>query len=166
MNKILLGRWIYLVFFLLLFLSVFHLSAFAQTTDNSCSQETPSSAPNLYQISVSSGSATLYFAQPNSIFTGYTISYGLTKEADSYSVSFDQGSIDGAVKYTVNDLYPKTNYYFKVRANNGCAAGPWSTTLSSRPATLPITGPGNLWIFGLLGIILVFAGTSLAIKFK
>ncbi|OGH11637.1 MAG: hypothetical protein A3B38_02885 [Candidatus Levybacteria bacterium RIFCSPLOWO2_01_FULL_36_13] len=111
---------------------------------------------------MSSFSATLYFVQPSTAFDGYTISYGLTQSADAYSVKFNLGVLDGAVKYTVHDLFPQTNYFFKVRANNGCAAGPWSTTISTNVASassLPETGP-NITILGIGigGIALVLLG--------
>lgn len=168
MNKFLFGRLIYLTLFILLLLSVTHSSTFAQgtTTDNSCKNEYPAYPPNLYQVSMSSSSATVYFVEPPTLFDGYTISYGLSQNADTYNVSYNQGHLDGANKYVIHDLYPKMEYFFKVRADNGCAPGPWSAVLSTKPKELPVTGPSNVWMFGILGIALVFAGTTLAVKFK
>lgn len=147
------------IFCLLLFLFSFSpISSFAQE----CGQQAPSDAPNLYQVSMSSSSATLYFAQPTSQFDGYSIFYGLTPSADAYSVSFKMGVLNGAVKYTVNDLFPKTNYYFKVRATNGCAAGPFSSTVSTNikgAGNLPETGPSNTFLtIGVGGLALMFVG--------
>ncbi len=143
------------LFFLLSFMPQ---NSFAQD----CGQDTPKDAPNLYQVSVSSTSATLYFAQPTSKFDGYSISYGLTQSADTYSVSFNMGVLKGAVKYTINDLFPKTNYFFKVRAKNGCTAGPWSSTVSTNikgAGSLPVTGPNNLILgIGMGGVALTLAG--------
>lgn len=127
-----------------------------------CASQAPSDAPNLYQVSMSSSSATLYFAQPTSTFDGYVISYGLSSSADAYSVSFMQGSIQGANKYVINDLFPKTNYYFKVRATNGCASGPWSQTVSTNvqgASSLPETGPQNMFIIaGISAGALILTG--------
>lgn len=127
---------------LFLFLSVGASSANAQTAV--CEKQAPLEAPNLYQVSKSSTSATLYFVEPSSEFTGYTISYGLDAAAASYSISFNQGRLGGATSYTINDLYQGSTYYFKVRANNGCAAGPWSANISN-VSTLPETGPKDLF---------------------
>ncbi len=136
------------IFFILL-----SLGSLRFASADECGSQTPADAPNLYQVMMSSSSATLYFAQPTSLFDGYVISYGLTPTADSYSSIYPQGPTEGANKYTVNDLFPKTNYFFKVRATNGCAAGPWSQILSSNIAgasALPETGPSD--IFKFLGI--------------
>jgi len=132
--------------------------------DDNCSYETPTDAPNLYQVSYSSTSATLYFAQPASTFTGYVISYGLTSSADAYSTTVNMGKLDGAVKYVVNDLFPKTNYFFKVRAINNCSYGPWSQTLSTNikgAGSIPETGPNNLLNFGILGVAIAILGVGL-----
>ncbi len=142
------------------FQGLFPKSSYAED----CINEPPADAPNLYSVSMSSSSATLYFVQPSTTFDGYTISYGLTQSADAYSTKFNMGSSDGAVKYTVNELFPKTNYFFKVRANNGCAAGPWSNTISTNLSTassLPETGP-NITILGLGigGIALALLGMA------
>ena len=147
-------------FFVVLFslLSIFPRVSNAQD----CASVVPTDAPNLYQVSASSSSATLYFVQPTSAFDGYTISYGLSQSADAYSVTFSMGILDGAVKHTVNDLFPQTNYYFKVRANNGCASGPWSSTVSTNikgASSLPVTGPQNTILgLGIGGIALTLIG--------
>jgi hypothetical protein len=149
----------------LLLLSFFPRSVFA----DDCGYEVPSAAPDLYQVSASSSSATLYFAQPNTTFDGYIISYGLTESADAYSVTFPMGYLNGAVKYKVNDLFPKTNYFFKVRAVNGCAAGPWSATKSTNiknASSLPEAGPSNAIIgLGIGGVILALIGIGLLFIF-
>lgn len=143
---------------LFLLLSISPHTAFA----DDCTDAVPTDAPNLYQVNASSSSATLYFAQPASQFDAYSISYGLTQSADAYSVTFNMGRLDGAVKYTVNDIFPKTNYFFKVRANNGCASGPWSNTLGTNikgAGSLPETGP-QISLFGIAlgGVALTLTG--------
>lgn len=145
------------IFFILLSLGI-KSTAFA----DDCINQPPSDAPNLYQVMMSSSSASLYFAQPATTFDGYIISYGLTPSADSYSVGYQQGNIQGANKYIINDLFPKTNYYFKVRAVNGCAAGPWSQILSTNikgAESLPATGPQDLFkFFGIGAATLILTG--------
>ncbi len=137
-----------------------------QSSTPACGDVTPTAAPDLYQITVDKSTATLYFAPPNTQFTGFNISYGLTSDANSYSVKFNQLSTGGAIKYTINDLYPKTNYYFKVQAVNGCAFGPWSGVKSSmNPSSLkslPATGPADLMVIGsIIGTLSILAGIGL-----
>lgn len=161
--KLLLNKWFYLLLFpLLFFLISAHIPAYAQTpTPVTCDKEIPADAPNLYQISKSSASATLYFVEPVSQFDGYTISYGLTSSADTYNTTFSGSRTGAATSRTINDLTPETTYYFKVRANNGCATGPYSPVLSSL-SILPATGPSSSILgLGIGGIFLVLAGFAL-----
>ena len=133
---------------------------------SSCSATAPTSAPDLYQVVGTKTSVTLYFAPPNSSFDGFTISYGLTTDANSYSVHFDQGATGGAVKYTINDLIPKAIYYFKVAATSGCATGPFSLVVNSKNGTNPSklleTGPNDmLYVVGVWGALCVLGGLAL-----
>ncbi len=136
------------------------------STPAACSNTAPA-APNLYQVVAIKDSATLYIAPPSSTFDGFTISYGLDSNANTYNTTFNQGATGAAIKYTVNSLTPNTKYYFKVRANNGCATGPWSSVLSSsNNTTPPITGPANIVYFGLAAALLSLCGFGVFIKFK
>jgi hypothetical protein len=136
------------------------------TSNANCSKTYPSNAPNLYQVTAGQTSTTLFYAEPSSDFDGYTISYGTTSSADGYNITYSQGRVGSANKYTVSDLTPKTIYYFKIRANNGCATGPWSSVLSSSSQTLPEAGPSNFLTFGLIGAMLIVVGSSLVIKLR
>ena len=174
---------------LLAFFNLFVASASAQTaTPGACTNTVPSSAPNLYQVTSASSSATLYFAPPSSGFNGFTISYGLDNTASAYNVSFSQGPTSGAVTYTVNALTPNSTYYFKVRANNGCAPGPWSNVLASNQSspisgtppsgspttstpstgnvTTPVTGPEDVVFLGLGALLLSAFGIGVFVKNK
>jgi hypothetical protein len=135
-------------------------TSFAQA----CTDTAPSDAPNLYSVSMASSSATLYWVQPESQFDGYVISYGLTPGADAYTTTFEMGRSDGAVNYTVNELFPQTNYFFKVLATNGCAPGPWSNTVSTNLAeagNLPETGPNSMILsIGIGGIAVLLFGIA------
>jgi len=135
------------------------------SSSTTCGNQSPTDAPSLYQINRIKDSAVLYFLQPSSGFDGYAISYGLTSDSNDYSVSFKEGVLTGAVTYTINDLTPNLTYYFKVRATNGCAAGPWSTVLSannSGTSILPVTGPGSsILMLGGLGLATLLAGVYL-----
>lgn len=126
-----------------------------------CTNQPPVAAPNFFQLSSVGSQATLYFTQPPLPFTGFTISYGLSQTADTYATSFSQGFASGVTKYSINSLTPKTTYYFKVRADNGCAPGPWSNVLSTNKplSKLPSTGPSNIFVeFGLGGAMLFALG--------
>jgi len=132
-----------------------------------CTSTPPSSAPNLYQVVAVKDSATVYFAPPSSNFDGFTISYGLDSNADTYNATFSQGNTGAAVKYTINSLTPNTKYYFKVRANNGCATGPWSNVVnSSNQTSLPITGSMDFVYFGFGAAIMILFGLRLYTKFN
>lgn len=150
------------------------------------------SAPNLYEVSRTSTSATLYFTPINDQVTGYTIIYGLNPEDERYSTSFSYGSSEGAVSYTVGGLDPQQTYYFKVRANNSCgSSSPWSSWVgdsytpsdtslsavgseSAVPTTkpvggiqIPVTGPEtglSAMALPLAGIIIGFLLFKLPVK--
>ena len=138
------------------------------STTPSCGAIQPSGAPDLYQVNVTKTTATLFFSPPSAgPFDGYTIFYGLTQSADSYSVSFSQNQTLAANMYTINDLLANKTYYFQVRATNGCAVGPWSAIRASGyPATalktLPATGPSDFFMkLGFWGIAVALAGAVL-----
>ena len=98
----------------------------------SCSDQPPNHAPNLFQINTTKNSATLYFTPVNNAISYYYIAYGFESWDERYGVSFNQGRYDGVLNYAVNELAPNTNYYFKVRAGNGCATGSWSNWLAAK----------------------------------
>lgn len=161
--KLLPGKWAILLILPVLFLFVStHNPVFAQqATPTTCEATIPTDAPNLYQILKSSTSATLYFVEPLSAFDGYTIFYGLTSSAEDYNTTFSGSRTGAATSHVVNDLTSGTTYYFKVRANNGCATGPSSSVLSTL-GVLPATGPSNTILgLGIGGFIIAFAGFAL-----
>jgi Bacterial Ig-like domain (group 1)/Fibronectin type III domain len=134
-------------------------------TSTTCTTTAPTDAPNLYSVVAVNGTATLYITPPTSTFDGFTISYGLDSNANSYSINFSQGATTGAVQYTISSLTPNTTYYYKVRANNGCASGPWSNVRSSSNKTsLPVTGPSNVISIGLAALLLSVGGLGTFIK--
>ncbi len=96
-----------------------------------CTDQTPSTAPNLFQISTSLTSATLYFS-PVTPTTAYVVSYGTNAAATMYATIFDNANSTGVVAYTINHLAEGTTYFFKVQAKNGCQTGPWSQILSEK----------------------------------
>lgn len=100
-------------------------------TPKTCSNLAPPLSPNLFQISSTSNSATLYFSPLLSNTDRYYIAYGLTQKAEDYGVEF-KGSNNGVQAYTIQKLKSNTSYYFKVRAGNGCMPGNWSNILKTK----------------------------------
>jgi hypothetical protein len=146
---------------------VFDVPPTPASPSTTCSAVAPVEAPNLYQVVAVNNSATVYFSPPSSSYDGFTISYGKDSNADAYNATLSEGTTTGAIKYTVNSLTPDTKYYFKVRANNGCANGPWSSVLSSSGnSTPPTTGPSNIMYFGLAAALMSFGGFGVFLKFK
>ena len=136
-------------------------SASVATGPVACNDTVPG-IPDLYQVIPTKTAATIYIAPPNTVFDGFTISYGLTNDANNYSFHVNQSSVGSALKFNINDLTANTIYYFKVRATNGCANGPWSGVVSTQNTTnlktLPATGPSNLVLLGEIGGVLAVAG--------
>lgn len=104
-------------------------SSLSGGSSSSCSDAKPTIAPNLFQISTSPTTATLYFS-PVSPVTEYVVAYGYGNSTNQFSASFPYSSSTGIVSYTINNLNPNTNYSFKVRGGNGCMPGDWSQSLS------------------------------------
>lgn len=101
-----------------------------------CSDQAPTSAPNLYEIDTKGSQATLYFAPAGHPYTNYYVSFGLGNQDEGNGGSFGLSQTTGALKYDVFYLKPYTTYTFKVRAGNGCKAGPWSADLTARSGAL------------------------------
>lgn len=95
-----------------------------------CTNNSPHSAPQLFQLESDRTSVTLYFS-PVSPSTGYVVSYGVSPEATQYATWFDSSDTSGVVVYTIQDLSQNTEYYFKVQGKNGCQTGSWSGTLAA-----------------------------------
>lgn len=87
--------------------------------------------PNLYQVTQTGTSATLYFTPVNEQTTGYIIDYGLSSGDDRYSATYATGNSTGAVTYTVNGLDSSMHYFFRVRAQNECSTGPYSNWVAA-----------------------------------
>ncbi|MGD9129248.1 MAG: fibronectin type III domain-containing protein [Candidatus Woesebacteria bacterium] len=107
-------------------------TAVSQTSEVSapqCNANPPSSAPDLFQIDVTSDQATLYYTAVNNV-TDYFIAYGEEKESFPYGTLTGQQSSEGVLSFTINLLKANTNYYFKVRGQNNCMPGSWSNIQS------------------------------------
>jgi hypothetical protein len=97
-----------------------------------CSNQAPSSTPDLFQIDTTNTKATVYFAPSGMPYDNYVIRFGPTANNLLYSASFTRGYAPGVIYYTINELSPNTIYYFQVRAGNGCKPGDWGNTLSAK----------------------------------
>lgn len=103
----------------------------------SCTDQAPGSAPNLYEVDTTGSTATIYFAPAAKPYTYYYVSFGDGTNDEGYGAQFALSQTSGAIRYHIYYLKNNAVYTFKVRAGNGCMAGPWSNTLSAR------TGGGN-----------------------
>lgn len=86
--------------------------------------------PTIYNaVAVGSRSILLYFTDASDPVDKYVLEYGTTPNNFIYS-SVNIGP-KGTNKYLVTNLSPGTNYYFHLRAGNGCAVGAWSNEVTS-----------------------------------
>lgn len=99
-----------------------------------CTDLTPVSVPDLFQIDTTNDSATLYFT-PIIEDNKYFISYSTSENAEEHGAEVILGT-QGVQSYTVNLLNPNTTYYFKVRGQNGCQPGQWSNIKFSTTSSL------------------------------
>lgn len=95
-----------------------------------CTDQPPSSAPNLFQIDVTSTTAHLYFAPAGGPYDRHFVSFGQGNDNEGYGAEFSTSNSTGALTYLVKQLKPSTAYTFKVRGGNGCKPGAWSQTLT------------------------------------
>lgn len=98
-----------------------------------CNKSAPLSAPDLFRISTTKGSAKIVYTPVTDKITGYAVMYGLKKGDERYSAMINsQNNNQGEQSFTINQLNPKTTYYFKVAAFNDCIAGPWSEWIPAK----------------------------------
>ena len=96
-----------------------------------CGKTPPYSAPHLFQINTTQTEATLYFTPIKNDISYYFIAYGFTPGDLRFGTSFEWGPYDGVIDHSVGMLTPGTKYYFQIRGGNGCATGPWSSSVSA-----------------------------------
>ncbi|MBI3887663.1 fibronectin type III domain-containing protein [Candidatus Microgenomates bacterium] len=96
-----------------------------------CTNQKPSHTPDLFEINTTNSKATLFFAPAGNPTTKYFISYGSKIGAEDYGTDFNLTNSSGVISYTINYLSPNRNYYFKIRAANGCMPGDWSQTMKA-----------------------------------
>ncbi len=99
-----------------------------------CGSTPPYDTPHLFQINTTANTATLYYTPIKDNISYYYIAYGYQPGDMRFGASYNFGSYDGVIDYTVNALDAGTQYYFMVRGGNGCATGKWSNSLSATTA--------------------------------
>ncbi len=102
-----------------------------------CSSLKPVSIVNLFEIKTTENTATVFFS-PILSTDRYFISYSENKLAEEHGVEVRLGSL-GVQNFTVNYLKSNTEYYFKVRGQNGCMPGDWSNILKTSTKNLQLT---------------------------
>lgn len=127
--------------------------------------------PLLYQINRTPNQATLFFSPiATDQVQSYSIIYGYNSGDERFSITFDQGPTTGAISYTVNDLEPGMQYFYKVRGNTSCLQSPWSTWVGDKAvnsgssisvSNVPVTGPETIYLWGALPLLMIISGVGL-----
>lgn len=96
-----------------------------------CDAQPPNSVPDLFQINAQQESLTLFFTPSSGNRDRYFVSYSTSSSVEQHGFEF-MNSENGVISAEVKALQPNTEYYFKVRAGNGCQPGEWSNLLSAK----------------------------------
>jgi hypothetical protein len=97
-----------------------------------CSDQTPGATPPwIYTGTARSAySILLHFTPAEMPVDKYVLEYGTTSGQYTFGV-LDMGiHSTNQMSYLIGSLSPNTTYYFRIRAGNGCATGPWSNEIS------------------------------------
>lgn len=98
-------------------------------TDSSyCGNLPPSKSPHLFQIDVNSNTAKMYFTPLDDTSDFYISFSSKNKNAEEHGGHVTLTK-EGVQSYIVYQLKPNTDYYFKIRGQNGCMPGSWSNIL-------------------------------------
>lgn len=102
-------------------------TALSEGTSNSspvCSFISPHAAPQLLSLVSGMTTVQLYWSPVNDNTDSYAIEYGTNSGEYQWGVSSVPGK--ETTKFLIGSLKPNTKYFFRMRAGNGCATGPWS----------------------------------------
>lgn len=105
-----------------------------------CSQSAPGT-PTLLSAVAGLNSVTLTWVKATGQVTYYLVAYG--PSPGNYLYGNPNIGGDQTTSYTVNNLSGNTNYYFVVRAGNGCAPGLFSNELLGFPQGPVVAGIGT-----------------------
>ena len=94
-----------------------------------CTDSTPLFAPDLFQVNASKNSAKLYFTPLNDTNGRYYISFSAVNSNAEEHGEMVTLLKEGVQSHTIYKLKPNTIYYVKVRGQNGCMPGKWSTVM-------------------------------------
>ncbi|MFA6081711.1 MAG: fibronectin type III domain-containing protein [Patescibacteria group bacterium] len=116
-----------------------------------CNDQKPGSAPVLH-LATSSGpnSITLNWEKANEPVSYYLVAYGMKPGEQLYG-NPNVGNSD-TTSYTISNLSSGQNYYFKVRAGNGCTPGDFSNEVIGRVFNGPIAGIPEGFVEDVLGV--------------
>jgi hypothetical protein len=131
--------------------------------DDPCTPIT--TTPDIYEINRVGSEATLYFVPVSDQIQSYTLMYGLQPEDERYSITINQGASTGAISYTVNNLEPGVEYFYKIRGDTGCTSSPWSswvgdqtTVRGASDSAIPETGSTIPLAMAVLPFFLMLGG--------
>lgn len=91
--------------------------------NHTCQLSVPEGGAELFQINMTSTTATLYYRPSRNDVSGYSILYGHKEGDRRFGVTYDQLPTNGVQSYVIRDLLPNTNYAFEITPRNMCAAG-------------------------------------------
>ena len=91
-----------------------------------CNDTPPINGPDLFELKANKGKVKLIYT-PGSTATAYAVLYGLKKGDERFGAIISTvNNNNGVQNGDIFALNPKTTYYFKVAAINGCTISPWS----------------------------------------
>jgi len=92
----------------------------------SCTDSKPVSIPDLFQIDAIDTSAKLFFTPID--YNQYFISFSTKPNAEEFGEAITL-TREGVQSHNIYLLKPNTTYYVKVRGQNGCMPGDWSSVM-------------------------------------
>ncbi len=114
-----------------------------QSSPAKCNLASPLLAPWLHSATqIDKDTVRLSFLNNDVSSNSFVVEYGT--ETGSYKFSTPSFGDKNTSYYDVSSLEPSVKYYFRIRANNDCATGPWSNVINVR--TSSVTEIGKLVI--------------------
>ncbi len=112
-------------------------TATTKSNTSMCSDQPPGGKPpRIYgALAETTDSIRLYFTPADGPTTSYVLSYGRSPGSQEYGSSNLGVLSKEQMSYVVKDLQPNMTYYFRIRGQNGCAAGGWSDEVKASTKT-------------------------------